>query len=257
MEINGILILLIGLFIMYHEQILNTLASSLDNYLKMKKIMNRPKRIILVRHGESQANVNSKIYDYVPDKLIDLTDLGKEQAKQTGRKLREILKEESVNFYVSPLLRAVQTYRIISLSFEKDRHKMFEDPKLREQEWGNFQDSTKIKEVLAQRDKIGKFYFRFQNGESGADVYDRASLFIESMFRDLEGNSFPSYCAQEQGITQNVVVVSHGLFIRLFLMKFFKLTVEEFEKLENPKNGSLIILEKSENGNYLLKKEEK
>ncbi len=47
---------------------------------------------------------------------------------------------------------------------------------------------------------------------SGADVYDRVSIFLESMYRDMyKGN-----CGQ------NVIIVSHGLFCRLFLTRFYR-----------------------------------
>ena len=34
---------------------------------------NRPRRIILVRHGESQGNVDDAIYETVPDHALTLT----------------------------------------------------------------------------------------------------------------------------------------------------------------------------------------
>ncbi len=40
-----------------------------------------------------------------------------------------------------------------------------EDPRLREQEWGNFQDPKVMEEVMQERRKIGAFYYRFPTGE--------------------------------------------------------------------------------------------
>jgi len=37
-----------------------------------------------------------------------------------------------------------------------------------------------------ERKKVGKFFFRFGYGESGADVYDRMSLFLSSLFRKMD-----------------------------------------------------------------------
>lgn len=64
-----------------------------------------------------------------------------------------------------------------------------------------------------------QFYYRFPEGESGGDVYDRVSTFLESLFRQMT----------TRRRADNVVVVSHGLTNRLFLMRFFRLTVEHFE----------------------------
>ena len=46
---------------------------------------------------------------------------------------------------------------------------------------------------------------------SGADVFDRVSIFLESLYRDMGKGR----CGQ------NAVIVSHGLFCRLFLTRFY------------------------------------
>ena len=63
---------------------------------------NRPKRIILTRHGQSEANVNHEIYTHIPDNQISLTEKGMEQAEDAARILRELIGKESINFMVSP-----------------------------------------------------------------------------------------------------------------------------------------------------------
>lgn len=40
-----------------------------------------------------------------------------------------------------------------------------EDPRLREQEWGNFQDPSHMTEIMEERRKTGAFYYRFPTGE--------------------------------------------------------------------------------------------
>ena len=40
-----------------------------------------------------------------------------------------------------------------------------EDPRLREQEWGNFQNPAQMDALMAERRKIGAFYYRFPTGE--------------------------------------------------------------------------------------------
>lgn len=244
-----VLVILIFVYI-YYEQILSKTASILDKYLKKRKLLKRPNRIILIRHGESQANIDSKIYDVVPDNKIELSENGISQAFEAGIKLKNVIKDESVFFYVSPLKRTKQTFEGIIKSISNNRYSFTEDPRLREQEWGNYQDSSKIREIMEARDKVGKFYYRFQTGESGSDVYDRASEFLDSLFRDLDCNSSTSMKSKRN---DNIVLVTHGLFIRLFLMRFFKLSVDQFEKMRNPKNTEMIILEKSETGKYEMK----
>jgi hypothetical protein len=50
-----------------------------------------PKRIILVRHGESVGNVNEEAYATTPDWAIPLTQNGKNQARRLGSQLEEII----------------------------------------------------------------------------------------------------------------------------------------------------------------------
>ena len=88
----------------------------------------------------------------------------------------------------------------------------------------------------------GTFYYRIPDGESAADVYDRVSDFFGTLHRDFEKEGFPENC----------VIISHGMTIRLFLMKWFHWTVEEFEKIRNPKNCAIIVLEKNEKGKFQL-----
>ncbi len=68
--------------------------------------------------------------------------------------------------------------------------------------------------VFEERQQVGKFFYRFPCGESGADVYDRVSGFLETLFRHFERKDMAA---------RNVVIVTHGLFIRLFLMRYFRL----------------------------------
>ncbi|CAM9774843.1 unnamed protein product, partial [Heterosigma akashiwo] len=77
-------------------------------------------------------------------------------------------------------------------------------------------------------------------GESGADVYDRASSFMESMFRGMDS------VTRER--RENVIIISHGLFMRLFLMRFLYWTVKEFESVWNPQNCDIWVLSRQEDG---------
>jgi broad specificity phosphatase PhoE len=203
-------------------------------------LRHRPKRIILVRHGESEGNVDDTIYEHVPDHRINLTPRGVEQARRTGDKLRELLDGEPVHVYVSPYRRTRQTLEALGLPVAADDVRV--EPRLREQDWANFQDPEDIAEQRALRDRYGHFYYRFTHGESGSDVYDRVSTFLESMFRKFETPRAP----------RNIVIVTHGLTMRLFCMRWFHWSVEYFESLENPENGQPVVLVRQPDFRYKL-----
>ena len=46
-----------------------------------------------------------------------------------------------------------------------------EDPRIREQEWGNFQDPGEMEKVMEERRKIGAFFYRFPTGERFASTW--------------------------------------------------------------------------------------
>ena len=203
----------------------------------------KPNRIILVRHGESEGNLDRNTYAEKQDFKLMLTQAGEAQADEAGKKLQHIIGNERIMFYISPLWRTRLTFEHIAKHFDKEQYRWKEDPRLREQEWGHFRDLKANIQIDAERNKFGTFYYRIKDGESCADVYDRVSDFMHTMYRDFEKHYFP----------QNVVIVSHGMTIRLFLMRWFHWTVEEFETLRNPKNAEIIIMEQdSRTGKYRL-----
>ncbi|MBF9073764.1 histidine phosphatase family protein [Streptacidiphilus fuscans] len=202
--------------------------------------MARPRRIVLLRHGESEGNVDESIYERVPDHALKLTERGREQAREAGAELREMFGVERVQVYVSPYTRARQTLGLLGL--EPARIRVMEEPRLREQDWGNLQDLDDIREQRKARDAYGHFYYRLTQGESGADVYDRVGAFFETLHRNFLSPDYPP----------NVLLVCHGLMMRLFCMRWFHWTVEEFEALSNPDNGEMRTLLLGPDGRYTL-----
>jgi broad specificity phosphatase PhoE len=192
----------------------------------------KPNRIILIRHGESEGNVNKGIYAEKPDYALDLTEEGIKQAHYAGAQLKQLLKEETAFFYVSPLYRTRETFEQIASSFSDGQVNYREEPRLREQEWGHLKSIDECDRIDKERDEYGTFYYRIPDGESAADVYDRVSDFFGSLFRDFEKRGFPD----------NAVVITHGMTIRLFLMRWFHWTVEHFEELKNPANCQIVVL---------------
>lgn len=205
----------------------------------------KPNRIILIRHGESEGNANKDLYTIKPDYTLELTEKGFEQALNAGRELKKIIGEESSFFYVSPMWRTRSTFESIVKGLGNKNICYVEEPRIREQEWGHLRTQEESISVERDRDSYGVFYFRIPDGESAADVYDRVSDFFGTMHRDFEKESY----------AENAIIVTHGMAIRLFLMKWFHWTVEEFEVLKNPYNCEIIVLEKNERDKYMLKSE--
>lgn len=184
--------------------------------------------IVLVRHGESRANTGEANPQRVGDPTVELTERGQEQARQVGAALgAELVRSALV--YVSPYRRTRQTLEGIlqGAGVEPAAVRVFEDPRLREVEhgYGDVEGQQDLREVH------GWFYYRFEGGESPADCYDRTSSFLESLMRQGE----------RKGV-ERALVVTHGLTIRCFAMRFLHLSVEQFEQLANPRNCDVITI---------------
>jgi broad specificity phosphatase PhoE len=113
-----------------------------------------------------------------------------------------------------------------------------EEVQLREQDFGNFQDHDRKQREKAERLRFGRFFYRFPNGESGADVYDRITIFEDHMIRDINAGRFADHT--------NLVLVTHGLALRIFLMRWFHWTVDQFLNVWNPSNAEPLVLERVE-----------
>jgi broad specificity phosphatase PhoE len=200
----------------------------------------RPLRIALVRHAESEANLDKSIFERVPDHAIPLTERGREQSAKAGQDLRELFDDDPVHVYVSPYTRALQT--LDALGLDDLIQTAQQEPRLREQDWGNFQDTDDIERQKQLRDEYGHFFYRFTHGESGADVYDRVSSFLETMHRDFEVADSP----------RNILLVSHGITMRLFCMRWFHWSVRYFETLSNPGNAETRVLLRQPDFQYKL-----
>jgi broad specificity phosphatase PhoE len=68
------------------------------------------------------------------------------------------------------------------------------------------------------------------------------SDFFHTLFRDFAKPDYP----------ENAIMITHGMTMRLFLMRWFHYPVVEFEQLCNPPNCDVVIMDLQENGKYKL-----
>lgn len=146
------------------------------------------------RRAPAQGNVDETLYTRVPDPEIALTPLGHEQAAAAGQAIRAACEADGLPFrvycYYSPYLRCMQTAAGVLEAFAPEQLMgVREEPQLREQDFANLQDESMILRK-EDRNRYGKFFYRFQNGESMADVYDRITIFEDHLVRDMEAGRF-------------------------------------------------------------------
>lgn len=107
-----------------------------------------------------------------------------------------------------------------------------EDVRLRDGDIGRYTSTDELMHHLTERELYGKFFYRFPFGESGADVCDRVTSFLDAFQR--ERVEFP--------MDTNVAIITHGLTMRMFIKRWFHLTVETFHRMRSPPSGSLCTL---------------
>ena len=147
-----------------------------------------PKRLWLVRHGQSQGNVARDAAHEAGLHTIDidlrdvdvpLSDLGHAQAEAAGRWFASLPENERPEVILSsPYIRARQTAEAICNAggLAGGESRSIIDERLREREFGVFDRLTsfgireKFPEEAEHRTRLGKFYHRAPGGESWADV---------------------------------------------------------------------------------------
>lgn len=212
-------------------------------------------RIFLVRHGESEANLDKSVNARLPDHSIELSTEGHSQAHKVGRYLASMLQEaEHVRMIVSPYTRTRQTSLAIEQALEAahihfDRREAVE---IREIEFGLFDgmpDDDLSKSFPREYEHYekhkrfeGEFFAPMPLGESRCAVADRVKGVFGTILRDASENRLDR--------VNDFIVVSHGLTIRCFRMQWMHYPWEWCEREKNPFNCSVQLIEGQEGARY-------
>ena len=179
--------------------------------------------ITLVRHGQTEYNLKHFTQG---QSNIPLNDEGKNQAVLAGKAIKN---ENFDVIYSSDLLRAFETTeKIIEQSdVLKSSYQIRSETLLRETSHGVFENRPS--EDLKNAAKAAGFVdpglrkFRPQNGENQDDVSTRAQTFLAKLLKEQ--------CKKQKPKT-DILVVSHGLFLRELLRILLEKENSEQEKVE-------------------------
>lgn len=195
--------------------------------------------LYLIRHGLSLGNCYPEIYHKMLDWKVPLTDEGEKQAEKAGKELvRRLPDYYPMTIITSPYTRALETTEIIKKQY-KETIPIFETPLVREREWGHLREEVKSFETREERSHLFDFYRRPVGGESFADCYQRAFIFLQSLIAK-ERHMLNS--AMGWKTASNTVIISHGEFLKVLLMIIDGNTVEQFDSL--PEVGNCDIIER-------------
>ena len=134
------------------------------------------KKLILIRHGQSTLFEKNLTGGFTDEPL---SDLGREQAHLTGKRLAEMVKDTTrCGFYCSTLKRARETAQIIGSYITI---KPIEDPALRDLDNGTAANKTKDEAKLLELPMTDPMidWVPYENAESWSVFYNRVTEFMD------------------------------------------------------------------------------
>jgi 2,3-bisphosphoglycerate-dependent phosphoglycerate mutase len=178
--------------------------------------------LTLVRHGQSQWNLENRFTGWVD---VPLTDKGREEAAHAAR----LLKESGISFtkaYTSDLDRAQETLTIILDGLGQADIPIVRNAALNERHYGELQGLNKAETAEKYGDEQVHIWRRSYDvpppGEDGESLKDTAArtlpYFNEFVVGDLKKG-------------ETVIVAAHGNSLRSIVMELDKLTREQVLEL--------------------------
>lgn len=171
-----------------------------------------PERLVLIRHGESQANLLHRalrkgvISEYppgfaeIPDREIRLSSVGVEQAQRTGTWLAAEYPDRFDVIFVSDHVRARETAGIVLQAAGWHDVPIFVDPLVGERSWGRFSQSHgELQQKIRGEMKRDPLHAAMPDGESLLHTRQRTRAILERVSREYTD--------------KRVLIFTHGEYI--------------------------------------------
>jgi len=190
------------------------------------------KQVILVRHAESEEDVDPTIRSHIVDSRISVTLAGKKQVKALANSLRPLIEPyKEARLIASTTNRAKQTTLLFCKHFPRHKFVIRYEDRIRSLNWGNV-DETTIRKVELERYQTGVLYFQFPEGDD-TRVFVKA---IENFVRQLKKSG------KEISHPECVVIFTHGFAMRVIAKSAIGMSDQEFRYLANPPNCYVVSL---------------
>ena len=191
-------------------------------------------QLVLIRHGESQWNLENRFTGWVD---VPLTLKGEEEARAAGQKLKAFKFDCA---FTSALIRAQNTLRIVLEEIGQTGIPIKEDKALNERMYGELQGLNKAETAKKFGDEQVKIWRRSfdvppPGGESLKDTAARVLPYYESQI-------LPELLANK-----TVLVVAHGNSLRSLVMRLEDLSREAVLELNIP-TGAPLFYDMDDNG---------
>jgi len=191
------------------------------------------KGIFIVRHAESDEDINPNLNGEVVDSEISITTIGQKQASEMKSQLKKILSVfKGLRVIVSTSNRAIETARILTEGFVDEGNKYYSfENSIRNLNWGDV-DQTNVRQIEKERYEAGVLFYSFPGG-------DHTPEYVKNI------QSFTDRCLKE-GLQFNhpeaLLIVAHGFSMRVIVKCFLGMSDDEFKWLGNPHNCFIVNL---------------
>ena len=184
-------------------------------------------RLVLLRHGESQWNLENRFTGWVD---VPLSPRGIEEAKNAGIKLRSFTFDRA---FTSVLERANETLRLVLDTIGQSNIPIEKDKALNERMYGELQGLNKDETVKKYGEAQVKIWRRSYDvrppgGESLKDTAERVLPYYERTIKPyvLKGDT--------------ILVAAHGNSLRALIMELEQLSREQVLELNVPTGAPLL-----------------
>ncbi len=195
------------------------------------------KQMVLLRHGESQWNLENRFTGWVD---VPLSPRGEQEAKEAGQKLQTFRFNHA---FTSVLTRAIKTLEFVLEVIGQTDLQVVKHQALNERKYGELQGLNKAETVEKYGDHQVKLWRRSYDvrppgGESLQDTAERVIPYYQEKIWPI----------LSQG--ESILVVAHGNSLRALVMHLDQLSREEVLELNIP-TGAPLLYELDDEGKIL------
>ncbi len=201
--------------------------------------------LVLVRHGQSQWNLENRFTGWVD---VPLSEKGREEATTAGKKLKDMRFD---TIYVSHLLRAIQTMHYILLELADKRTPIIYHEDKQIHAWEHHTGDAKNEIPIYQSVDLAERYYGDLQGLNKAETmkkYGDAQVHLWRRSYDISppgGESLKDTCERtipyytthivpELRAGKNVLIVAHGNSLRSITKYVENISDQEIPSVEIP-----------------------
>ncbi|MCK9410253.1 MAG: 2,3-bisphosphoglycerate-dependent phosphoglycerate mutase [Bacteriovoracaceae bacterium] len=207
-------------------------------------------KLILIRHGESQWNLENRFTGWVD---VPLSPKGEQEAKAAGEKLKEYKFDKA---FTSKLQRANNTLKFILQANGQTTLSTEYDIALNERHYGALQGLNKAETAQKYGDEQVKIWRRSFDVPPPKEKTELNPEGISESLKDTAARTLPYWekmIFPEIKNGKNIIVAAHGNSLRSIVMHLDNLTKEQVLELNIPTGAPLLYVFDS-NGTIVEKK---